>query len=97
MSEPVMSVDPWALYLCISLAAVLFNLAIESIARWYDLRTSSSDTTSLILKNNDKKLYETRGITRSISRCCDDKENGSMIRNTHLKSRLPTTTSNYAS
>jgi hypothetical protein len=29
-----MSVEPWALYLCMSLAAVRFNLAMESIARW---------------------------------------------------------------
>jgi hypothetical protein len=53
-----MSVDPWALYLCISLAAVLFSLAIESMARWYDLRTSSSDTTNLIL---NKKLRKIKG------------------------------------
>jgi hypothetical protein len=51
----------------------------------------------LILKNNDKKLYETTAFMKSISRCCDDKENGSMIRNTHLKGRLPTTTGVYAS
>merc|ERR1719427_1289747 len=44
----VTSVAAWALYLCISLEAVLLRRAMLSMLRWYAFLTSSSLTTSLI-------------------------------------------------